>query len=209
MATGYYSKVQAVNTLLPLLNASKNPHVLAILAGGQEGALTVDDLDLRKPGNYSFAKAAVHNGSMLTLMFERFAASYPNISFVHSFPGLVATPILTRGGKGFLSSFMKWVVSPVINALFAEKVEDAGAKALFYATNEVFTVAGNSALATPVPEGFSKSRQTSAGLFLVGQKGEAAGDEKFLNTLRAHSDSVLRHTNEIFNGLNMPVLAVQ
>lgn len=199
MTTRYYSRIRAVQLLLPLLNASPNPHVTNILAGGQEAPLIEDDLDLAKPGNFSFVQASKHSATMLTLMLERFASENPNISFVHAFPGLVATPTLTRGSRGLVAVLLKWIVSPIVNTFIADSVTNAGAKALFYATNARYTVPSVDSLAAAIPEGLEKSRQTKVGIFLVDQNGEATGDEHLLDELRLKaSESVWKHTTDVF-----------
>jgi hypothetical protein len=102
MTTRYYSRLRAAQGLLPLLNAAASPRVVSILAGGHEANMNEEDLDLRKPGNYSIISAAVHSATMLTLAYEYLARENPRISFVHAFPRFVATPLFTRGSTGVL-----------------------------------------------------------------------------------------------------------
>jgi NAD(P)-dependent dehydrogenase (short-subunit alcohol dehydrogenase family) len=104
--TRYYSRLRAAQGLLPLLNAAASPRVVSILAGGHEAKMNEEDLDLRKPGNYSIISAAVHSATMLTLAYEYLARENPRISFVHAFPRFVATPLFTRGSTGVLRLLM-------------------------------------------------------------------------------------------------------
>ncbi|KAI5462034.1 hypothetical protein BGZ63DRAFT_354472 [Mariannaea sp. PMI_226] len=200
MTTRYYSRARTIQLLIPLLNQSLNPHVVNILAGGQEGPLVEDDLDLAQPGNFSFVRSSVHSATMLTLTLERFASENPKISFVHAFPGLTSTPTLTRGSSGLVGIIMRWIVSPVLNALFAYSVDDVGAKALFYATNARYSVTETAALCTPLPDGISKAKPTVRGVYLVGEKGDPADNEEVLQDLRTQvGDKVWKHTSEIFD----------
>lgn len=198
MTTRYYSRIRAIQLLLPLLNASPNPHVTNILAGGQEAPLIEDDLDLARPGNFSFIQASKHSATMLTLMLEKFASENPVVSFVHAFPGPVATPTLTRGSSGIVAILMRWIISPFVNTFIAESVINSGAKALFYATNARYTVSSREALAAAMPEGVGKARQSKGGVFLVHQNGEPAGDERLLDDLRKASEAVWEHTTDVF-----------
>ncbi|CRG87080.1 hypothetical protein PISL3812_04095 [Talaromyces islandicus] len=199
MTTRYYSRARFIYHFIPLLNASPNPHVLNILAGGEEASIVSSDLDLKDPKNYSIRNAAVHSATMLTLTLERYAATNPKISFVHSYPGLVATPILTRA-SGVLGFLLRWVISPIANALFAMSAEEAGARAFFYATNARYTVDATAEQAAPIPSGLQKAKISQGGVFLVGKDSEAAGNESVLKELRENeAEKVWEHTVQIWN----------
>lgn len=200
MTTRYYSRIRAIELLLPLLNRSPNPHVTSVLAGGQEAPIDEDDLDLARPGNYSFIKGSVQSATMQTLVLEKFAQENPNISFVHSFPGLTATPTLTRGSSGIVGYLLRWIVSPILNTFVASSVEDVGARSLFYATNARYTVESTSATANPIPQGLVKAEQSARGVFLVDAKSESVDNEKALVELRERlAKKVWEHTQQIFN----------
>jgi hypothetical protein len=195
MTTRYYSRVRAVQQLLPLLSRSKSAHVLNVLGGGEEGPLNEDDLDLKSPKNFSFIQASIHSATMLTLVLERFASQYPKISFVHAFPGLTATPLLTRGSKGIAGFLLRWIVSPLINTFIASGVDEVASRTLLYLTNPRYSVPGTFG---DLPAQH-RVTQTPLGLFLVNGKGEAASNEKILVDLRQRvSERVWDHTQEIF-----------
>ena len=198
MTTRFYSRLRVTQGLLPLLNASAHPRVVSILAGGQEGKLKEDDLDLAKPGNYSIINAAVHSATMLTLSYEHLAKENPRISFVHAFPGWVATPSLGRGSSGLLNLFMTWIILPLGN-LFALSVDEVGSRALFYATSDRYSVSGSGGV--PLVEGIVKSPQSKDGVFLSNDKSESADNEKVLADFRARGvdDKVWRHSQEVFD----------
>ncbi|KAJ4243808.1 hypothetical protein NW762_014683 [Fusarium torreyae] len=198
MTTRFYSRVRAIEVLLPLLNRSDNPHVVNILAGGLEGPLIEDDLDLAKPGNYSVASGSGQSATMLTLLLERFAQENPNVSFVHAFPGLTATPLLSRGSSGFIGFLLQWIVTPLANTFFTS-ADDVGARALFYATNAMFTVESTEASANPTPQGLDKTARSAGGVFLADNKSEAPANEKVLAPIREKSaDKVEAHVKDVF-----------
>lgn len=200
MTTRYYSRLRAAQGLLPLLNAAPSPRVVSILAGGQEGKMNEDDLDLRKPGNYSVVGAAIHSATMLTLSYERLARDNPRVSFVHAHPGFVATPIFSRGSTGLLNLLARWIVQPLVNA-FAPSADDAGAKALFYATSDRYSVSDDGNGLVPLIEGVQKSPRSGGGVFLSNEKSESVDNEKVLADFRARrvDEKVWKHTMEIFD----------
>lgn len=199
MATQYYSRILAVYGLLPLLDAAASPRVVSILAGGQETKLNEDDLDLRKPGSYSIANAAHHSSTMLTLSYEHVAREHPKISFVHAYPGPVATPILSRGSTGLKRVLLTWIVTPLI-ALFSASPETAGARALFLSTSSRYAV-GLEHSSVPLASGVAASPKTKGGVFLSDGKSESTDNEKVLADLRARGtgDKVWKHTMDIFD----------
>ncbi|MCJ1479027.1 hypothetical protein MMC13_007711 [Lambiella insularis] len=112
----YYSRMRLAQQLLSLLqNAAVVRHVVTVAGGGREGKLDLDDLPLHK---LSHTKVGVqpdtssvgvkdlimvlpvvgHLSTMVTLGLEALAQRAPNVSFVHSHPGTVATPMQDRVG---------------------------------------------------------------------------------------------------------------
>jgi NAD(P)-dependent dehydrogenase (short-subunit alcohol dehydrogenase family) len=197
MTTRYYSRVRAVQGLLPLLNAAASPRVVSILAGGQEGKMDEKDLDLRKPGNYSIVTAATHSATMLTLAYEHLAQENPRISFVHAFPGWVATPLFSKGSTGLLFLLMRWVVQP-LGYFLATSVDEAGARALFYLTSDRYSVSDGT---VPLVEGIEKSPRSKGCVFLSNAKSESVDNEKLLANFRARGtdEQVWRYTMDIFD----------
>ncbi|GKU08246.1 unnamed protein product [Fusarium langsethiae] len=201
LTTRFYSRVRSIQTLLPLLNRSANPHVFNILAGGMEGPLVEDDLDLAKPGNYGVASSANQAATMLTLILERFAQENPKISFVHAFPGLTATPLLSRGSSGIIGFLLQWIVTP-LGGLFFASPDDVAARALFYATNARYTVEEAESSAVPVPQGLEKAKLSAGGVFLINEKSEAADNEKVLAGIREKMAGLVQaHLDNVFKGL--------
>jgi hypothetical protein len=166
-----------------------------------EGPLVEDDLDLAKPGNYGVASSANQAATMLTLVLERFAQENPKISFVHAFPGLTATPLLSRGSSGIIGFLLQWIVTP-LGGLFFASPEDVAARALFYATNARYTVEETESFADPVPQGLEKAKRSSGGVFLINEKSESADNEKVLAGIREKmAGPVQAHLDNVFKGL--------
>ena len=133
IALRYYGRIRCTQNLLPVM--APHARTITILAGGQEGKIFEDDLDLEH--NYSIANAAGHFASMLSLSTDKFAEANPEKAFVHVFPGLVSTGLLGRSATGVLGYVFRWVVEPLVS-LFAAKAEDVGERMLYCGTSEQF-----------------------------------------------------------------------
>ncbi|RSL69737.1 hypothetical protein CEP54_002104 [Fusarium duplospermum] len=171
MTTRYYSRLRAVEQLLPLLNKSttSSPRVISVLAGGLEAPLNESDLDLRDPNHWTTWNSSLHSATMGTLAFELLAQQNPNVSFVHWYPGPVDTPGLTRAKK--------FGMSPP-NQM---SQDEGGARALFLATNDRYSVKGG---LVPISEGLEAAKKTGGGVFIVNSEGESTDNEKVLAGMR-------------------------
>jgi NAD(P)-dependent dehydrogenase (short-subunit alcohol dehydrogenase family) len=129
----YYGRIRFIQNLLPIM--SKNARTVTVLAGGQEGKIFEDDLDLER--NYSIANSAGHFAAMLSLTNDKFAEQNPEKGFVHVFPGLVSTGLLGNSATGVLGYLFRWLVQPLLS-LFATKPEEAGERMLYYGTSEQY-----------------------------------------------------------------------
>ncbi|KAF7187210.1 NmrA-like family domain-containing oxidoreductase notO [Pseudocercospora fuligena] len=130
----YYGRIRFIQNLLPHLSPSAR--VISILAGGQEGKIFEEDLDLKR--NYSIGNAAGQMASFTTLTFDHLAKENEGMGFVHVFPGLTQTGSLGRSAKGILAMFLRWIVEPVLGVLVAKKPEEVGERMLYYGTTEEF-----------------------------------------------------------------------
>lgn len=205
LTTRYYSRLLITQLLLPLLNQAKSPHVVSVLAGGQEGSLKEDDLGLAKARNFSVASAAIHSATMGTLALEKLAAENPRVSFVHTYPGIVDTPLFDRAATGFLGFVMRYLLAPLIR-LFARSITEAGQLGLFFATSERYSVDGGLVPLSEAGGGaLKKGTRTNGGqgIFLVGARGNIADNEKVLAPLRKKDmeRKVWEHTEGVFNGV--------
>jgi NAD(P)-dependent dehydrogenase (short-subunit alcohol dehydrogenase family) len=178
-STRYYSRLRAVQLLLPLLNNSSSPRIVSVLAGGKEAPLKEDDLDLRIPENWSTMGAAFQATTMGTLSLERFARNNPKLSIVHWFPGMVDTPGLARARQyreippGALSQ------------------EASGERGVWLATNETFDVQQGEE---------AKRSDKGKGIFLVDEKMMIVQNEGVLGDLRSRGvdEKVWKFTLDVF-----------
>ncbi|KAK1671745.1 short-chain dehydrogenase/reductase [Colletotrichum godetiae] len=190
MSTRYYTRLRAVQRLLPLLNNAPRPRVISVLAAGLEGPMVdEDDLDLRRPGNWGFWPASVQATTMGTLALEVLARENPGVSFVHSMPGMVATPGLERArrfGAGGATGEMS--------------VEEAGARGLFLATSDLYDSQEREGVVR-VPGGVECVKKSSGGIFLVGPQGERVDNEEVLGDMRERGldEKVWKFTREMFD----------
>ncbi|KAL4800825.1 hypothetical protein BDV19DRAFT_3407 [Aspergillus venezuelensis] len=92
-ALGSYSRLRFMSNLLPLLEKGKDlRRVLTVGAGGFEGQVDTSDFPaLRIP----LEQIRGHLASVMTFGLEAVSRASPSITFIHSYPGAVNTP-LTR-----------------------------------------------------------------------------------------------------------------
>ncbi|KDQ54274.1 hypothetical protein JAAARDRAFT_38431 [Jaapia argillacea MUCL 33604] len=95
LALNYYARWTFIHDLLPLLLKTKQSgedvSVLTILGAGSGGQVDSEDLGLRKGyGLLAAGKAAV---TYTDYMLESFSSQNPSIPFVHTYPGIVRTPM--------------------------------------------------------------------------------------------------------------------
>jgi hypothetical protein len=100
MALHYYSRMLIVRELEPIL--SPKALVLSVLDGRgsnvHDGGIKWSDLDLAQPGNYGVSAAAKHCLGMSDGMLQAFAERHGSEgrTYVHAYPGIVSTPLLTK-----------------------------------------------------------------------------------------------------------------
>lgn len=107
--------------------------VISILGGAREGKVIEDDLDLER--QYSLVQSAAQFATMQTLSWDYFAAQAGNESrsFIHAFPGIVNTGLLSNSATGLLGVMVRILVAPLLS-IVAQKPEDVGESMLFYGT---------------------------------------------------------------------------
>ncbi|KIK52348.1 hypothetical protein GYMLUDRAFT_251290 [Collybiopsis luxurians FD-317 M1] len=94
VALVYYSRWTFIHELLPAMvratEDGEDAKVLSILSAGNGGNIDLDDLGLR---NSSLTAAVRSIPTYNDLMMEGFAHRFPSITFIHSYPGWVRTPL--------------------------------------------------------------------------------------------------------------------
>ncbi|KAK7973188.1 hypothetical protein PG988_007322 [Apiospora saccharicola] len=204
LTTRYYSRLRITQLLLPLLNQAKSPHVVSVLAGGHEGALKEEDLGLTNAKNFSVASSAIHSATMGTMALEKLAAENPRVSFVHTYPGIVVTPLFDRMATGITGLLIRYFLAPIMR-LFTRSIAEAGQLGLFYATSERYSVDGGIVSLGEAGGALKKGSRTNGGqgIFLVGAGGDIVDNEKVLEPLRKKdmTSKVWGHTEGVFKSV--------
>ncbi|MCJ1420425.1 hypothetical protein MMC32_006782 [Xylographa parallela] len=196
-ALSYYIRLRAVHDLLPLLHASPSPRVVAILAGGNESAIDLTDLENHK--NQSLIASAVTSTTQTTLAFEVLAQAHPGIAFAHVYPGFVNTGQLRRFMQTApgLWAWPAWVTQmtlvPLVS-LFAQTPESFGEKLLFMATSARFPPAEGmgegEGFVVAMPKGVAVAKSSveeggkGNGVYRLNNAGESAPDSPVLADYR-------------------------
>jgi len=195
-AVRYYSRLRFAYNLLPLLKASPSGRIVSVLAGGQETALNFDDLEFRK--NYDGFKAAGAAATLNSLALEELAKTNPDITFIHKFPGFVATGLLDRffgTAKGVWSipaTVARYFLVPILN-LFSTSSDVAGERFLFVATSARYPPAAPKTEVTgaALPAGVEVARSSiitdgkGNGVYLLNEKDESVPDAAVMPGYRA------------------------
>lgn len=194
----YYTRILFTLHLLPLLNEAEAPKIVSVLGGGMERAsMDLDDLDLKKPGNFNFMKAQAQYIALTTTTMEKLSNDNPNVTFIHSWPGWVDTGNVHRGLDS-TSTIMSWVVWLIINPLikiFSVSDEESGQRHLFQSTSAAF---GGRGVPWKGKPGVNTLGQQADGLFLVNYKCDSTPNAKVTPWLREKAlGKVWDHTQEI------------
>lgn len=129
-ALTHYSRARFIQNLLPLLRLSTTlRRVVTVFAGDHEGPIITSDYQGR---NIPFLSVRGHGASIITLSLEALAGMAPEVSFIHSYPGLVKTNI-TRDLTGMMISMKVFLT--IIGPIFVIRSSESGARHLFLATS--------------------------------------------------------------------------
>ncbi|KAK1760342.1 hypothetical protein QBC47DRAFT_366907 [Echria macrotheca] len=194
----YYSRMLCIQILLPLLRAAEAPRVVSILAGGMERVTSIDldDIDLKKPGNFSGVRAQSQFGPLNTVTMDKFAHDNPDITFVHAWPGWVSTGNVDRGwAPGSLWSwFVRLFLRPLIG-FFSINHDTAGQRHLFEATSAFY---GGKGIPWKGDPGVNVRGEHTTGLFLVNFRANCTPNLKVIPALRERAQQkVWEHTQEV------------
>lgn len=192
----YYSRMLFILHLLPLLDEAEAPKVVSVLGGGLERAtIDVDDLDLKKPGNFGSIKAQMQYTAMNTVTLEKLANDNPKVTFIHSWPGWVNTGNVKRGNPNAIMAWFIWLVLDPVIRLFAISDEESGQRHLFQSTSAAFGGRGISWEGKP---GINSLEKPENGLFLVNYKCNCTPNAKVMPLLREKAlGKVWEHTQEV------------
>lgn len=192
----YYTRMLFTLRLLPLLCKSDSPKVVSVLAGGKEPAsIPLDDLDMKRPGNFGGFTSQGHCAAMNTAALEVLAQQWPAVTFVHSFPGWVKTGNNKRGLKKgtFMSSIVHPLFEPLVNFMSISS-EESGQRHLFLSTSEAVGGKGVSWNSAGL---LNTLRFAKGGLFLTDHNCEATENKMAVERLRKEAHhAIWDHTKQ-------------
>jgi hypothetical protein len=190
----YYSRLRFVSNLLPLLENGHEPRVMSILAGGKEGNVQTDNLDLCK--EFSFSASNTYPATMTSVAFEFLAQQNQTISFIHEFPGLVTTPLFKNSSGGLLGGILSVLMRPI-----AMSPAESGDWNDFLSTSPSFpaknhTVVEQSVRITPASTGV-----VGGGSYILNYNGQDATNKELMAGLRENNlpETVWKHTLSTFD----------
>ena len=193
----YYSRMLFALHLLPLLAEAEAPKVVSVLSGGMERAtINLDDLDLKKPGNFNGFKAQIQYGGMNTMTLEKLAHDNPNVTFIHSWPGMVNTGNVRRGADpNSIFAWFVWLILEPIIILLSFRDEESGQRHLFESTSAAF---GGRGVPWNGKPGINSLGEPADGLFLANYKCDCTQNAKVLPLLRKKAQGkIWDHTQEV------------
>ena len=193
----YYSRILFAIQLLPLLGEAEAPKVVSVLGGGLEWAtIDLDDLDLKKPGNFGGIKAQTQYVGMNTTTLEKLANDNPNVTFIHSWPGWVNTGNVRRGSDpNSIMAWFVWLILEPLIGLFAFSDEESGQRHLFQSTSAAF---GGRGVPWKGKPGINSLEKPADGLFLVNYKCDCTSNAKVMPLLREKAQGkIWDHTQEV------------
>lgn len=181
-AVRHHSRMLLAANLMPLLEASRRGgRVLAVLAGGKEGAVYPDDLALRDPAHRAFRNLAGASTTYVTLGLEQLARRHPRVSFVHAFPGLVQSNLLNdpeQFGPVF-RFFMNWVILPILGPFVWTKPDVFGERLVYVASSPNFGAPGSDEDLAVGSNG-----EKGSGVYTINETQEPVHSDKVLKPLR-------------------------
>jgi NAD(P)-dependent dehydrogenase (short-subunit alcohol dehydrogenase family) len=187
----YYSRMLFILHLLPLLERAEAPRVVSVLAGGLERiAIDLDDIDLKRPGNFGFMKAQTQYGTMNTIGLERLAGDNPHVTFVHSWPGWVNTGNVWRGldDRNSAMAWFVWLVLDPLIGLISFSDEESGQRHLFQCTSAAFSGCG---ISWKGKAGVNSLNEQGKGLFLVNYKCDCTPNARVMPILREKAQGTI------------------
>ncbi|RMZ86029.1 hypothetical protein DV737_g292, partial [Chaetothyriales sp. CBS 132003] len=193
----YYSRILFVLHLLPLLRRGEASRVVSVLGGGLEKpSVKLDDLDLKKAENFGAIKAQVQYVTMNTATLEKLAKDNPDVTFIHSWPGVVNTGNVRRGvDPNSIMSWVVWLLLEPLISLVGFSHEESGQRHLFQCTSAAFGGRGTPWQGQP---GVNSLEKQENGLFLVTDKCNCTTNAKALPLLREQAQGkIWDHTQEV------------
>ncbi|RMZ89284.1 hypothetical protein DV736_g3486, partial [Chaetothyriales sp. CBS 134916] len=193
----YYSRILFVLHLLPVLRQGEASRVVSVLGGGLERAtVKLDDLDLKKPGNFGAITAQMQYVVMNTTTLEKLANDNADVTFIHSWPGTVNTGNVRRGADpNTIMSWVVWLLLEPLISLVGFSHDESGQRHLFQCTSAAF---GGRGTPWQGKAGVNSLEKQENGLFLVNDKCDCTPNAKVLPLLREKAQGkIWDHTQEV------------
>ena len=161
---------------MPALEAAESPRVISILAGGKEIMIEEDNLDLRK--KFSLSASNGYRASMTSLAFEVLSSQHPSVSFLHVFPGIVATPLLKKSMGSVAGTILGLLTKPI-----SISAEESGEWMTWLSTSPTFT-----------------PKNSGQGAYILNHDGKDATNQSLMAQLREKGfpGIVWKHTQDTF-----------
>lgn len=200
----YYCRMRFVQNLLPQLmkgadgkqTAESKPslsRVVSVLEAGGEAAMNLDDLSLKT--HYSLRNCAKHAITMNSVSMEHLASHYPQISFIHSFPGVVRTRLnrdLGTTAKYALNALM------VIAKPWEIPFDESGQRHLYAASSPRFSPRAYKDSSPDAAEG--SDGRNGSGFYRLNSNGSTYKPSKIMELYRAEGvrSMIWGHTIGVF-----------
>ncbi|KAF7165179.1 hypothetical protein CNMCM5623_009445 [Aspergillus felis] len=181
-----------------LLEAAGKPRVISVLGGGREVSIEDDNLDLRK--RFSFSASIGYPATMTSLAFEVLASQHPSISFIHEFPGVVATPILKKSMGGVLGTIVSLLLRPI-----SISEQESGEWQVFLSTSPSFPAKGSAGPDAATERGIkitqASTGEVGGGFYILKYNGQDVTNKSLMAQLREKGflDIVWKHTLDTFD----------
>jgi hypothetical protein len=186
------SRNRFVVNLLPLLQkATAIRRVVSVLTGGKEGPVDINDIQAR---NVSLLTARAHRSSLATLSMEILAKKAPEVTFIHNFPGVIATNI-TRSGQGAVIAVANVFYSLLVPFIGISS-EECGERHLFLATSARYPAANveKAASLVSLADGLEvvlgTNGEKGSGAYSIDWKGESTGPQVVEQLAKLRKDGV-------------------
>lgn len=193
----YYSRMLFILHLLHVLDAAEAPRVISVLAGGLERtSVDLDDIDLKKPGNFGPMKAQAQYTRLNTITLGKLAVDNPNVTFIHSWPGWVNTGNVRRGlDPNSILAWVVWLILEPLIGLFSFSDDESGQRHLFQITSAAF---GGRGVPWKGKPGMNSLEKQADGLFLVNYKCDCTPNAKVVSLLREKAqEKIWDHSQEV------------
>ncbi|EHK47852.1 hypothetical protein TRIATDRAFT_90330 [Trichoderma atroviride IMI 206040] len=180
-ALGIHTRIRFIQNFLPLIQRAEGlKRVVTVGAGTCEGGIDLDNILAVGAPLLVFRDQLA---SVMTLALERLSEEAPDVSFVHTCPGVVDSGI-SRDAEGFSLKVMLFV-SSLLKPLVSTPPAECGERHVFAATSGVYSprkrVPNSTAFELAgLPLSRGSTGEIGSGVYSVGPKSEILPDKAIL-----------------------------